>query len=426
MTDPTAHLDAIRTHIAAYCDSQFNTAFDPDNPMVRLHEPTFGADEIFAATETLLSTWVTMGRQVRAFEAAFTGAHGFAEGVMNNSGSSANLLAIAALANPVTQDGLKPGDEVIVSALSWSTTVWPLIQLGLVPVIVDIDSDTLNIDPGEIERAIGPKTRAIMPVHVYGNPCDMDALGDICHRHDLALIEDCCEALGASYKGVPVGGFGRVATFSFYFSHHMTTIEGGICTTNDPALAEMVRILRSHGWTRDTKDPGPLNATYPDIDPRFLFVNLGYNVRPTEMQAAMGLVQLPNLAGYVKARRANAAYWTEALAGHASVLGLQRETEGGHHSWFGFPMSIAADAPFRTAAFRAYLEDAGIETRPIICGNIAKQPGLQANPHRTVGDLSKASHVMSHAISIGCHQAIDDAARAYVADRILAFMGTNQ
>ena len=247
MTDSTAHLDAIRTHIAAYCDSQFDTAFDPDNPIVRLHEPTFGADEIFAATETLLSTWVTMGRQVRAFEGAFADAHDFAEGVMNNSGSSANLLAIAALANPATQDGLKPGDEVIVSALSWSTTVWPLIQLGLVPVIVDIDSDTLNIDPGEIERAIGPKTRAIMPVHVYGNPCDMDALGDICHRHDLALIEDCCEALGASYKGIPVGGFGRVATFSFYFSHHMTTIEGGICTTNDPALAEMVRILRSHG-----------------------------------------------------------------------------------------------------------------------------------------------------------------------------------
>ncbi len=426
MTDTAAQLDAIRKQITAYCDSQSNTAFDPENPVVRLHEPTFGADEIFAATEILLSTWVTMGRQVRAFEAAFTSTHDFAEGVMNNSGSSANLLAIAALANPTTQDGLKPGDEVIVSALSWSTTVWPLIQLGLVPVIVDIDQDTLNIDPGEIERAIGPRTRAVMPVHVYGNPCDMDALGDICHRHNLVLIEDCCEALGAVYKGTPVGGFGRVATFSFYFSHHMTTIEGGICTTNDPALAEMARILRSHGWTRDTKDPGSLNAQHPDIDPRFLFVNLGYNLRPTEMQAAMGLIQLPKLAGYVEARRSNAAYWTEALAGHASILGLQRETEGGRHSWFGFPVAIASDAPFSTAMLREYLENAGIETRPIICGNIAKQPGLQANPHRTVGDLSKASHVMSHAISFGCHQAIDDGARAYVADRILTFLDANQ
>ena len=265
-----------------------------------------------------------------------------------------------------------------------------------------------------------------MPVHVYGNPCDMDALGYICHRHNLALIEDCCEALGAEYKGTPVGGFGRIATFSFYFSHHMTTIEGGICTTNDPALAEMARILRSHGWTRDTKDPGSLNAQHPDIDPRFLFVNLGYNLRPTEMQAAMGLIQLPKLAGYVEVRRANAAYWTEALAGHTSILGLQRETEGGHHSWFGFPVTIAADAPFSMATLREYLGNAGIETRPIICGNIAKQPGLRANPHRTVGDLSKASHVMSHAISFGCHQAIDDTARAYVADRILTFLDANQ
>ena len=256
--------------------------------MVRLHEPTFGADEIFAATETLLSTWVTMGRQVRAFEAAFTGAHGFAEGVMNNSGSSANLLAIAALANPTTLDRLKPGDEVIVSAVSWSTTVWPLIQHGLVPVIVDIDQDTLNIDPGEIERAIGPRTRAVMPVHVYGNPCDMDALGDICHRHDLVLIEDCCEALGASYKGVPVGGFGRVATFSFYFSHHMTTLEGGITIAQRADDAELMRILRAHGWIREVEDQERWRQRYPNIHPRFLFVNLGYNLRATELQGAMG------------------------------------------------------------------------------------------------------------------------------------------
>lgn len=426
MTEPASHLDAIRHHMAAYFDATVDTAFDPANPVVRLHEPTFGADEIFAATETLLSTWVTMGRQVKAFEAAFAGAYGFDQGVMNNSGSSANLLAVAALANPATEDGLKPGDEVIVSALSWSTTVWPIIQLGLVPVIVDIDPSTLNIDPQEVERAIGPKTRAVMPVHVYGNPCDMSALMDICQRRNLILIEDCCEALGAAYGGTPLGGFGRMATFSFYFSHHMTTVEGGICTTDDPALAETVRILRSHGWTRDTKDPARHNAGHPEFDPRFVFVNLGYNLRPTEMQAAMGLIQLPKLAGYVETRRANAAHWTKALAGYDAVLGLQRETPGGYHSWFGFPITVAADAPFETAALRRHLEDAGIETRPIICGNIARQPGLRAHPHRTVGELAKANHVMENAISFGCHQAIDDAARAYVTASIRDFLDAHQ
>src|SRR5471032_3321301 len=178
-----------------------------------------------------------MGPKVKKFEEMFCTEFGWTEGVMNNSGSSANLLAVAALANPVTEDGLRPGDEVIVPARSWSATVWPVIQCGLKPVIVDIDPVTFNIDPNEIERAIGPKTRAIMLVHVYGNPCDMNAISGICDKHNLILIEDCCEALGAYYNGTPVGKFGAVGTFSFYFSHHMTTLEGGICVTESFELA---------------------------------------------------------------------------------------------------------------------------------------------------------------------------------------------
>ena len=281
-------IDEIHALVGEYCRRHHTWDFNPSAPMVRLHEPTFGADEINAALDCLLSTMVTMGMKNRSFEALFANTHGFAETVMVNSGSSANLLALAALANPATEGALRPGDEVIVPALSWSTTVWPIIQMGLVPVVVDIDPATLNIDPDAIERAIGPRTRGLMIVPVYGNPCAMDAIVDLCQRHNLVLIEDCCEALGASYKGVPLGRFGRVATFSFYLSHHITTLEGGICGTSDGDLAETMRILRAHGWIREVKEPERWTRLHPEIDERFLFVNLGYNLRPTELQGAMG------------------------------------------------------------------------------------------------------------------------------------------
>ena len=246
--------DALRLRITeavnAYCDAEHDFGYSALNPVVRLHEPTFSADEINAALDCLLSTHVTMGQKVKSFETAFSSSGTFGPGVMVNSGSSANLLAIAALTNPEARDGLQPGDEVIVPALSWSTTVWPLVQLGLIPVVVDIDPTTLNVDPNEIEAAITEKTRGIMVVHVYGNPCELDAIQDICNRHSLILIEDCCEALGANYDGKSVGNFGRVGTFSFYFSHHITTLEGGITIAQEQEDAELMRILRAHGWIR--------------------------------------------------------------------------------------------------------------------------------------------------------------------------------
>lgn len=415
-------LDAVKRSVSAYCVEKHNFSFDAAHPVVRLHEPTFSTDEINAALECLLTTRVTMGAKVKQFEREFADNDGFAHGVMVNSGSSANLLAIAAVANPETSEGLKPGDEVIVPALSWSTTVWPLVQLGLVPVIVDISSSTLNIDPGEIERAIGPKTRAVMIVPVYGNPCDMDAIVDICQRKNLMLIEDCCEALGASYDGKPVGKFGRVATFSFYYSHHMTTLEGGICVTDDGELAETMRILRAHGWVREVENPEPWFKRYPEIDPRFLFVNLGYNLRATELQGAMGSVQLPKLAGYVEARRASAAWFLEELSAAGDVLAFQEETPKGRHSWFGFPITVRHDARFRVGDLRAALENAHVETRPIICGNIARQPAMQMFEHRISGDLSCASQVMDCSFSFGNHQAIDAGAREYVVGVIREFL----
>jgi len=422
MTKNDDLLDGVFSAVAAYCDANHDNRFDPKKPIVRLHEPTFSTAEINAAVECMLSTMVTHGAKVRKFEGEFASHFGWKHGVMNNSGSSANLLALAAMANPVTKDGLKPGDEVIVPALSWSTTVWPIIQMGLVPVVVDIDPLTFNIDPNEIERAIGPKTRAVMIVPVYGNPCDMDAIVGLCVRHGLTLIEDCCEALGATYDGKAVGRFGRVATFSFYFSHHMATMEGGITVTDDFELSELLRILRAHGWTRDLENTTPYEKANRDVDPRFLFVNLGYNLRATELQGAMGSVQLPKLRGFVSARRHSAADYRKRLEKYEHLFSFQHETAKSEHTWFGFPLIVKPDAPFTVGEVMTALKKVNVETRPIICGNIARQPGMALYEHRTVGDMAHANAVMDRGFSVGNHQDVDDGARAYVVDQIEVFL----
>jgi len=415
-------LEALHEQIRAYCRTRHRFEFDAANPLVRLHEPTFSAQEIIAAIDVLLSTRVTMGPVVREFEESFARMHAAARGVSCNSGSSANLLAVAALANDATPDGLRPGDEVIVPALAWSTSVWPLIQHGLVPVIVDVDPRTLNIDPAEVERAIGPRTRGVMPVHVYGNPCELGALQQICERHGLQMIEDCCEALGATYAGKPVGTFGRIGTYSFYFSHHVTTLEGGICVTGEVALAETMRILRAHGWIRELEAPQRHIDANPGIDPRFLFVDLGYNLRLTELQGAIGMVQLPKLAGFVEGRRRNAKAWQADLQRWKEVLDVQQETANARSSWFGLPLVVRHGAPFTRQDIRTFLNRARIETRPIIAGNIALQPGLRRHPHRVAGDLAHSTRVMHRGFSIGNHQAVNEAARQYVSAQIAEFL----
>ena len=253
---------------------------------------------------------------------------------------------------------------------------------------------------------------------MYGNPCDMDALASICTRNQLTLIEDCCEALGARYDGKPVGNFGRVGTFSFYFSHHMTTLEGGMCVSNDKDLTENMRILRAHGWLRDVEEPRVWTERYPDIDPRFLFVNLGYNLRATELQGAIGKVQLAKLDDFVQNRRKNAVYFRKELDEFSDLLDFQEETPNSQHSWFGFPLCLVKNKHFKLADMRAYLHRKGVETRPIICGNIARQPGMQLYEHRSIGDLQHADHVMGQGFSFGNHQAIDEGAREYVVGTI--------
>ncbi|WP_420402514.1 DegT/DnrJ/EryC1/StrS family aminotransferase [Nisaea sp.] len=417
-------LEVVKAAVQDYCAANHDWTFNPEDPIVRLHEPTFGAEEINAALECMLTTYVTMGPKVKKFEREFADHFGWKNGIMVNSGSSANLLAVAAIVNPAYPGHLKPGDEVIVPALSWSTTVWPIVQMGLKPVIVDICPRTLNIDPQSVEEAIGPRTRAIKIVPVYGNPCDMDAITDICRRHDLVLIEDCCEALGASYKGKPVGSFGQVGTFSFYYSHHMTTLEGGICVTNDHEFAELSRILRAHGWVRETEEREKWLEKYPGFDPRFLFVNAGFNLRATELAGAMGSVQLPKLADFVDTRRKNAKWFRDNLAEFDNLFDFQQETPDSAHSWFGFPMIIKESAGFTVQDICGHLNAANIETRPIIAGNIARQPAMNLFEHRVSGNLPNSDRVMTNGFAFGNHQAVDDNARAYIVSKIRDFIAT--
>lgn len=402
--------------------AEADSVFDPENPIVRLHEPTFGAEEIYSAVRQMLSTKVTMGEEVRRFEQSYANMFKHKYGVMNNSGSSANLLAVSALTNYQTKNQLLPGDEVIVPALSWATTVWPLIQHNLVPVIVDADARTWNIDVEKLEKAITPKTKAIMLVHVYGNPCDLDKIMAIAEKYNLQVIEDSCESMGAYYKDRAVGTFGRIGTFSFYFSHHITTFEGGICVTDDFDLAETLRVLRGHGWSRESAKHQDYIKQNPEIDPRFIFVNIGYNLRPTEVQAVIGSVQLPKLNDFVKQRRENASFFYEHLKKYDNFFEFQHETEEAQSSWFGFGMVVKKEAPFEMSKLSKFLQDKGIETRPIIAGNIARHPVMKHYQHRVAGTTEVSDNIMKNGFAFGCHQSIGSQAREYIVSTIGEFL----
>ena len=385
--------------------------------------PSYGVDEVWEALDSLLSGRVTMGDKVARFEAAFASYIGVRHAVMVNSGSSANLLALAALTSDRAAAPLAPGDEVITPAVTWATTVWPIAQAGLLPVLVDAEAGSFNIDPEQIERAITPRTRAIMLVHLLGRPCAMDEIADIARRHELRIIEDACEAHGAMHGDRKVGGLGDVGTFSFYFSHHITTIEGGILVTDSSTIADAARALRAFGWSRDRSDADAIAAANPEIDPRYLFVSGGYNLRPTELQAAFGLHQLGRLDGFVEHRRANARYWTERISELGDQLVPQTEAPGSRHAWFAYPLTVAAAAPFERADLVAQLEARGVETRPVMAGNIAEQPAMHGFPHRVAGPLPNARAIHRRAFFFGNHAAIGEPERAAIVDYLEDFLG---
>ena len=376
---------------------------------VPLNKSTIGEEEKNAAKAVLDSDQLTMGARCRAFEHEFARYLGVEHAVMVNSGSSANLIALFTLADALVPTGnglpprILPGSEVIVPTLTWSTTIWPVLQVGAKPVFVDCDPRTLQMQPDAIEAAITPATSAIIVVHVLGGAVDASAVEAIARKRNLWLFEDTCEALGVGWDGRKVGSFGHLASFSFYFSHHITTIEGGMVVTNDARLADLLRAMRAHGWIRDMKARSEIAAGYPDIDPRFLFLTTGFNVRPTEINAAIGLEQLKKLPSFNASRRDVARQLDAGLAAldQAGDLTLIRHHPRVEPAPFGYTVLCRTSAA--RDGLRDCLEAAGIETRPVICGNLARQPALAHHPYRISGDLSGADRVMDCGLYWGTH-----------------------
>jgi CDP-4-dehydro-6-deoxyglucose reductase, E1 len=389
--------------------------FVPGTTKVSVGFPCYGPEEIISAVDSLLDLKLSQGKKVLTFEQDYARYVGTKHGVAVNSGSSANLLALAAL---IEAGRVKPGAEVIVPSATFTTVISPILQNGLVPVYVDVDPQTYNIMPAAIEAAITPNTGLIMPVHSLGCPADMHAIMEIAKKHKLPVLEDCCEAHSALIGGKMVGSFGTVGTYSFFVAHNMTTGEGGMIMTNDDELDTILRSMREFGRMRNY-DPKKPRFSYNDeflhdYDERYVFERIGYNVRMSDIHASLGIEQLRRLPGLNERRIENVKYYLAELARHKEHLQLPTVPQGGFHSFYGFPILVRKDAPFARAELVRFLESRGIETRAFMGGHLAVQPAYREQPGRMHGALANTELVFNHAFFIGCHPNITDDARTHV------------
>ncbi|HEY9040409.1 MAG TPA: DegT/DnrJ/EryC1/StrS family aminotransferase [Roseovarius sp.] len=363
-----------------------------------------------ALQRVIASDRFTMGAEVAEFERRFAAHFGSRFAVMVNSGSSANLLMIAALAYTSNPDlRLKPGDEVIVPAVSWSTTYYPLHQYGLKLKFVDIDLETLNYDLDALKDAVTDRTRALMVVNLLGNPNDFDAIVQITEGRGIVMIEDNCESMGARFGGRQCGTFGVMGSFSTFFSHHISTMEGGVIVTDDEELYHVMLSLRAHGWTRNLPKENHVTGTKSDdaFEESFRFVLPGYNLRPLEMSGALGIAQLAKLDGLIAGRRANGAAFTAAMQNHSKFT-IQREI--GESSWFGFSLMLRPELADSRADVVRGLEALGFECRPIVAGNFARKEIVKHFNFDIHGDLPNADYLDKRGLFVGNHHyPIDEA-----------------
>ena len=375
-------------------------SYKPQKYWYPLSMATYDFEEILAAIDSLCSFRTTMWEKTAEFERQFAQACGGAEAVMVNSGSSADLLIAFAMVNP-QEKILNSGDEILVPSVTWPTQIWSAMMAGLKVRFVDTDPCTLNMDLDDLESKISPKVRAISLVHLMGNPCNMDRVTSICQKHNLVLIEDCCEALGARYKKQPVGTFGIAGSFSFFFSHHITTMEGGMIICKDQKLSDLYRLLRAHGWARNAKYTQVVPQD--DLDQRYMFLNWGFNVRPTELQAGFGLEQLKRCPAFHTQRLQNAAYFQRFTDRHHDLMNLMQVAPEAECSWFALPIMLTSECPFKKAGFLAYLEKQGVETRPIVAGNLARQPVCKLYPELQGSNLPGADAINERGFYLGLH-----------------------
>ena len=430
---------ALRQQIASLVDEYAALtlapqSFVPGQTLVPPSGKKLGAEELRNMVEASLDGWLTTGRFNEAFETRLAQFIGVSHLMTVNSGSSANLVAFNTLTSPKLGDrAIKPGDEVIGVAAGFPTTVNPIIQFGAVPVFVDVEIGTYNIDASKVESAIGPKTKAIMLAHTLGNPFNVDVIVNICRKYGLWLIEDCCDALGSTFRGQNVGTFGDIGTLSFYPAHHITMGEGGAVFTNNIELKKIAESFRD--WGRDCYcAPGRDNTcgkrfcqklgTLPEgYDHKYTYSHLGYNLKITDMQAACGLAQISKLDEFIRQRKANFSFLRTRLATYKDLLILPEATLDSDPSWFGFPITIKDEANIRRVDLLEYLDQEKVGTRLLFAGNLTRQPYMIGRNFRVVGDLVNTERVMHDTFWIGLQPALTEDMLEYSANKIEMFLG---
>ncbi len=424
--------EALRAQIANLVQQYYVEAFPervflPGETPIQYAGRVFDDDELTQLVESSLDFWLTTGRFTETFEHNLARFFGLRYAMLVNSGSSANLLALSALTSPKLGSlRLKPGDEVITVASGFPTTINPILQNQLVPVFLDVTIPTYNIDTTQLQAAISPKTRAVMLAHTLGNPFNLDAVLEVVKRHNLWLIEDCCDAVGSTYRGKMVGSFGNLATVSFYPAHHITMGEGGSVLADRPVLKKLVESFRD--WGRDCWcAPGANNTCGKRFDwqlgdlplgydHKYIYSHIGYNLKATDMQAAIGVAQLRKLNRFIDVRRQNFQYLYRGLFDLQEFFILPEATQFSEPSWFGFPIAVRDTTPFTRAQVIRFLEDHRIATRLLFGGNLLRQPAYRDVPHRVVGDLINTDFVMKNVFWIGVYPGLTLAMLDYMID----------
>jgi len=419
--------------------------FTPGVDLVRYAGAVIDENEVRNMVNAILDGWFGISKYARRFQIEFSRFLGVKNTIITNSGSSANLLAISALSSKRLGDNrLKPGDEVITPALTFPTTLNPIIQNGLIPVFLDVDPETYNVRAEEVKDALSDKTRAIVIPHTLGNPNEMDVLCELSEDHGLYLIEDACDALGSKYDGRYVGSFGEFGTFSFYPAHQITMGEGGALVTNDERLAEIALSLRDWGRACVMSICNPMRcpdrecpkAAYAkkkrnpyglpdDYDKRYTYVEIGYNFKPTEIQAAMGLAQLEKLPGFIEARRRNFKILYDRFLEYDEFFILPRWLPKSEPCWFAFPLTIREDAPFTRKSLLEWLTKHRVEVKMIFAGNILRHPAYRGIRCRVAGDLKNSDYIMWNSFFLGVYPGLTDEKIGYMLDVIEEFLREN-
>ena len=407
--------------------------FVPGTSAVPVSGKVYGASDMQSLVDSALDFWLTTGRFNAEFETRLAARLGVRHALTTNSGSSANLLALSSLCSHYLRgDALKPGDEVITVATGFPTTVNPSLQYGLVPVFVDVDIPTYNILPSAIEAAVSDRTRAIMIAHTLGNPFDVAEVMRVAEKYDLWVVEDCCDALGATYQGKGVGTFGDIGTLSFYPAHHITMGEGGAVFTAKPMLKRVMESMRDWGrdcWCQPGMDNtcgkrfcrklGDLPMGY---DHKYTYSHCGYNLKITDMQAAVGLAQLDRLDGFIAARQRNFDTLTEMLKPLEDIFILPQPTPGSQPSWFGYPLTLRDGLPFSRDSLVQHLDGLKIGTRLLFGGNLIRQPYMRGREYRVVGELTNANIVTDRTFWVGLYPGLGPDQLQYVVENIAKFV----